>query len=51
VGGEADETDGVGEAERTEDEVTVFEGDEAEQEGAAIVDGVEGGVRGAVVGQ
>lgn len=48
---EAEEADGVLQAERAEDEVAIFEGDEAEEEGAAVVDGVEGGVRSVVVGE
>ncbi len=51
MGGEAEEADGVREAEGAEDEMTLFQGDEAEEKGAAVVDRVERGMGGAVVGE
>ena len=44
VGAEAEQADGMVEAAGAKDEVTVFEGDEAEKELAGEVDGVERGV-------
>jgi hypothetical protein len=51
VTSETDEADRMGEAERAKDEVAVFKGDETEEEEAAVVDSIEGGLRCAVVGE
>jgi len=51
MGAEAEEADGVVETVGAQDEVAVFEGDEAEEELASDVDGVERGMGCAIGGQ